>query len=196
MVAVSNFQVLCSTFFFEQVAARFVSKRRTRRSGYQITTHMAAAFLLLILFVSSAYFFVLSGSNRAGAQKELLAELQTNQQLWYQKRPPIFEYVVARQCDCAQELRTPYKVRDDGTSRRAWYAIEIESATGDILATPATPVWLDDLYDIAEDAVLQDYRVRMSFDRRYGYLASLSILSEDSGEERYVIRDFEVDSKL
>lgn len=164
-------------------------KRRTRPAGFQITTHVAVALLLLILFVVSAYVFVESGSSKADTQQELLAEIEVQRREWNKNRPLYYEYAVARDCDCPNEIRAPYKVSVQFLPA-AWFPVDIEAESGTMISVPESPVWLPQLFELATDAVDANETVTLRYSRRYGYISSLHIVRDDGSEIRYEIRDF------
>ena len=167
-----------------------MSRRRARPAGFQITTHVAVAILLLILFVSSAYVWVESGSSKAETRQELLAELIAQREEWNDKRPPYYEYVMDRDCDCPVEERTAYKVRMQFLPV-SWFPVDVETESGVMLTHPESPVWLPELFSLATEAVEAGRSVNLRYSRRWGFIRSLSIVGDDGSETSYVIRDFE-----
>lgn len=164
--------------------------RKYRPQGvYQITTHMAVVLSLLIVFVAISYYFFLADPEDAAPDQEALAELQAMRGLWEERRPESFRYVVDRRCDCPPEDRTAYAVLEQGRQRTARFLIPIESGAGILIDAPPRPVWLDDVFSIAETMILSGGVDELRFDAVYGYPIALTTSEGD----RYEVRDFQID---
>ena len=122
-----------------------MTRRKPLAGIYQITTFLALVLLLLILFISAAYFFMIPAPDEPSGQGDLLAELETRRSTWTMKRPAAYRYVVDRDCNCERAYTEPYVATHDGDNRSAAFTVEIESVSGEFIATPPGAVWIDDL---------------------------------------------------
>lgn len=166
-----------------------MTRKYRPRGVYQITTHMAVVLSLLIVFIAISYYFFLADSEDPTADQDALAELQAMRTLWEDRRPESFRYVVDRRCDCAPEDSTAYAVLEQGRQRTARFLIPIESGAGILIDAPPRPVWLDDVFSIAENMILSGGVDELRFDEVYGYPITLTTGDGDS----YEVRDFQID---
>lgn len=172
-----------------------MSRRKWRKGVYHTTTHLAVVLLLLILFVSAAYFFVIPEPQDAPQQTRVLNELQAYREIWESRRPLSFRYVVDRTCFCLQEHIEPYVATEQRGYRSAEYPSQIRTRSGNFLTTPPQPVWIDDLFGFIEKAVLEDDKVEVGYDARFGYPRLIDISrghKARDANDRYEVRDFEV----
>ena len=172
-----------------------MAHRELRRGVFQTTTIIAVALLLLILFVTVAYFFTIPGEQRGDQSRQSLTALQEQRAIWEQRRPAAFRYVVERRCACADALREPYVATETRGERRAEYRRPAQSREGVPGMEPPGPVWINDLFEIAERSLEDGGQVDIAFDARFSYPASLRI--EDDSESgglpiEYEVIDFEV----
>ena len=172
-----------------------MSKRKPPVGIYQITTFLAVVLLLLILFVSAAYFFVIPSSEKSQEHVDLLGEVAAMRSTWEARRPTSFRYVVDRDCYCAPEFVEPYIATEEQGSRTAIFSIEIESASGEFLAIPPNPVWIDDLFGLIEQSVREGKIVEVEYDRDLGHPVSIITRPDPAppdSEYRVEVRDFEI----
>jgi hypothetical protein len=161
---------------------------------YEFTTHVAVVLLLLILFVSVGYFFFLGKPDEHALRLELAAALETSLATWERQRPGAFRYVVDRSCDCPKEDSTRYIVTSRGGQREAEFPIPVESSAGIFIMVPPNPVWIEDIFGLAEEAVASGLAIEARYHQRYGF-PEFVVIKPDEGApgtfEKYEIRDFE-----
>jgi len=163
--------------------------RNYRYTGkYQLTSHIATILLVLILFISISYFFFFARPDERAQQLALQKELGVNQELWENRRPGSYRYVVERDCNCPDEDKRAYTATEQAGQRRAKFPIPVESVTGILLTAPPRPVWIDDIFDVLARALGNGSNVDVRYDNALGYPKTVVI----SPDERYEIRDFEV----
>ncbi len=167
--------------------------RSWRKSVYQSTSHFAVVLLLLILFISAAYFFFVPESSVPTEQDELMAELGANKELWEENRPSAFRYVVDRNCYCGPRYTKPYIATEQLGHRSAAYPSYDPLQSADLAAAPLDPDWIDDLFGVIADAILDSGLVEAAYDTRFGFPNKIIISYPvpDGGQQIYV-RDFEV----
>jgi len=171
-----------------------MTRRKPLAGIYQITTFLALVLLLLILFISAAYFFMIPAPDEPSGQGDLLAELETRRSTWTMKRPAAYRYVVDRDCNCERAYTEPYVATHDGDNRSAAFTVEIESVSGEFIATPPGAVWIDDLFDLIEQSVRDGKKVDVEYDRNLGYPASIVVHPAPAPPDsifRVEVRDFE-----
>lgn len=170
-------------------------KRKNPLAGiYQLTTFLALVLLLLILFVSVAYFFFIPAPGDASGPRDLLAELSEQRSAWDARRPAAFRYVVDRDCYCERTYVEPYIVTEETGGKYAAFAIEIETASGEFIAVPPDPVWIDDLFDLVEQSVHEEKHVEVAYDKEFGYPSSVMVHPVPRPPDsvyRVEVRDFE-----
>jgi len=171
-----------------------LTSHRTWRGGtYQITTLLAVVVLLLILFVSAAYVLFLPVPDPLAMQKQVLADLQAGRDKWDASRPRSYQYVVDRTCTCARAILEPYVASEESDYRTAAFPFPIESGTGELLTSPASPVWIDGLYTKIEESVFDGDEVVVEYDTSFGFPKRVDIKREAADTNmRYELRDFEV----
>jgi hypothetical protein len=154
---------------------------------------LAVVLLLLILFVSAAYVFFLPVPDPLAMQQQVLADLQAGRDKWNASRPRSYRYVVDRTCSCARAILEPYVASEERDYKTAVFPFPIESETGGILTSPASPVWIDNLYTAIEQSVLDGDEVVVEYDASFGFPARVDIKREAADANmRYELRDFEV----
>ena len=161
---------------------------------YQITTFLAVVLLLLILFVSAAYFFVIPGEDGSGRDGDRLAEVAANRLAWESMRPASFRYVVDRDCYCDPAYLEPYIATEEHGTRSANFNIEIESASGEFLSSPPDPLWIENLFELIEQAVGDEKVVDVEYDRELGFPVSIVVRPDPAPPDsvyRVEVRDFE-----
>jgi hypothetical protein len=171
-----------------------MTRRKPLAGIYQLTTFLALVLLLLILFISAAYFFMIPTPEKPSGQGDLLAELATRRSTWEAQRPASYRYVVDRDCYCDQAYTEPYVATQDGDNRSAAFTVEIESASGEFIATPPGAVWIDDLFDLIEQSVRDEKKVDVEYDRNLGYPTSIVVHPAPAPPDsifRVEVRDFE-----
>ena len=171
-----------------------MTRRKPLAGIYQITTFLALVLLLLILFISAAYFFMIPAPDEPSGQGDLLAELETRRSTWTMKRPAAYRYVVDRDCNCERAYTEPYVATHDGDNRSAAFTVEIESVSGEFIATPPGAVWIDDLFDLIEQSVRDEKKVDVEYDRNLGYPTSIVVHPAPAPPDsifRVEVRDFE-----
>ena len=171
-----------------------MTRRKPLAGIYQITTFLALVLLLLILFISAAYFFMIPAPEKPTGQGDLLAELATRRSAWEAQRPAAYRYVVDRDCYCERTYTEPYIATQDGDNRSAAFTVEIESASGEFIATPPGAVWIDDLFDLIEQSVRDEKKVDVEYDRNLGYPTSIVVHPAPAPPDsifRVEVRDFE-----
>ena len=172
-----------------------MTRRKPLAGIYQITTFLAVVLLLLILFISAAYFFMIPAPEQAPADTGRLAELATNRSTWAAAQPASFRYVVDRNCYCDPVFVEPYVATEDRGSKSAAFVIEIESSTGEFVSTPPKPVWIEDLFNLIERSIRDDYHVDVEYDREFGFPVSIVVHPDPpppDSEYRVEVRDFEI----
>jgi len=172
-----------------------MSRRTWRKGVYQSTTHLAVVLLLVIVFVSVAYFFAIPDSRIPAQQAEILDDLQTNREIWLNRRPLSYRYIIRRTCFCLEEYVEPYIATEERGHKTASYRSHIQTRSGEILATPPDAIWLDNLFDVVEQAVSEGDKVTVNYDSRYGYPALVNVNrghKATDADDRYEVRDFEV----
>jgi len=172
-----------------------MTRRKPLAGIYQITTFLALVLLLLILFISAAYFFMIPAPEKPTGQGDLLAELATRRSAWEAQRPAAYRYVVDRDCYCERTYTEPYIATQDGDNRFAAFTVEIESASGEFIATPPGAVWIDDLFDLIEQSVREEKAVDVEYHKDLGYPVSLVVHPEPAPPDsvyRVDVRDFEI----
>jgi hypothetical protein len=172
-----------------------MTRRKPLAGIYQITTFLAVVLLLLILFISAAYFFMIPGPEPASDHKDLLAELAANRSTWESERPASFRYVVDRDCYCDPVYVEPYVANEEHGNKSAAFTIEIESSTGDFISTPPEPAWIDDLFDLIEQSMLDEDHVDVEYDKELGFPVSILVHPDPpppDSEYRVEVRDFEI----
>ncbi len=172
-----------------------MSKRKSLVGIYQITTFLAVVLLLLILFVSAAYFFVIPSPDESGTQEDSLAVLAEQRSVWRSGRPASFRYVVDRDCYCSPEYVEPYIAIEERGSRTAIFNVEVESGSGEFLASPPEPVWIEDVFDLIEQSLRDGKIVEVRYDKELGFPVSLVVRPEPTPPDsvyRVEVRDFEI----
>jgi len=172
-----------------------MSRKSWRKSGYQITTHLAVVILLVIMFVSVGYFLVIAQSDLPFEQDGLLAELEANRERWMTQRPAGFRYVVDRTCSCPVEEVKPFVVTEESGERTARFPLPVETSAGVVLTEPSSPIWLEDIFGQIEQAVRDGAVVSVRFDPARGFPMSVSIdfeRNDEGADIGFEIRDFEV----
>jgi hypothetical protein len=172
-----------------------MTRKKPLAGIYQITTFLAVVLLLLILFISAAYFFMIPAPEQARADKDQLAELATNRGTWESQQPASFRYVVDRNCYCDPVYVEPYVATEERGSRSAAFVIEVESLNGEFVSTPPEPVWIEDLFDLIEQSVLDEDHVDVEYDKEFGFPVSIVVHPDPAppdSEYRVEVRDFEI----
>ena len=164
-----------------------MSRNYRPQGKYQVTSHIAVILMVLILFVSVGYFFYLARPDEEAQRLQLAAELEDARILWRVRKPAAYQYVVDRVCECPAEDAAPYTVYVSGNNRRAEFAIPVELTSGEQVMTPPRPVWINDLFELAERAIRSNVEVTVRYNSGFGYPRQLEI-----GDDGYEIRDFEV----
>lgn len=167
--------------------------RTSQKSVYQFSAHLAVALLMLIIFVSVAYFFFVPANGLSPDQERLLANLQAQKKLWDDKRPLSFRYVVDRNCVCTDKITTPYIATETPGHKSATYRIVGQPESGDLATSPPDALWIDDLFGIIEDEIIENGTVNASYDWRFGFPHTISSgsLGSADGSFTYYVRDFE-----
>lgn len=169
--------------------------RPWRKTGYQITTLIAAALLLLILFITAGYFFMLQAPAVKPDREPLRLAYDRNLALWESRRPVAFEYVVARDCFCVPDYRRPYLARESGDRRLAVYASPLAPQNDATATEPPGVVWLDDLFALIGEAIGSADAITVIYDPGFGFPTSVSIdwsYEVADEEQRFTVRDFQV----
>lgn len=167
-----------------------VTRRIQRKGVYQTSTHLAAVVLLVVVFVMAGSVMMLGLPGSGDDRERLLDELAAARATWSAKRPAAFRYVVQRSCDCPAEDTARYVVTERPGSRGAEYPVPVESEDGEFLTSPPRPVWLGELFPLAEQALRDGAEVTVQYDAVFSYprLVSIGGATMDS----VTIRDFEV----
>lgn len=171
-----------------------MTRRKPLAGIYQITTFLALVLLLLILFISAAWFFMIPAPEQPPGEADLLAELATKRSAWETKQPASYRYVVDRDCNCEPTYTEPYVATQDGDNRSAYFTVEIESATGEFIATPPGAMWIDELFDLIEQSVRDEKKVDVEYDKTFGYPTSIVVHPAPAPPDaifRVEVRDFE-----
>lgn len=170
-------------------------KRKKPLAGiYQLTTFLALVLLLLILFVSVAYFFFIPAPGDASGSRDLLAELSEQRSAWDARRPAAFRYIVDRDCYCERTYIEPYIATEETGVRTAAFTIEIETESGEFIAVPPEPVWIDDLFDLVEQSIRDEKHVEVAYDKEFGFPNSVLVHPVPRPPDsvyRAEVRDFE-----
>lgn len=170
-----------------------MSQRDPVNSVIQSSTYLGAIVLLLIVFLAAGVIYMLPQPNDLDFNHELAAELQRNRSAWEKHRPAAYQYTVRRTCFCVSDYIKPYTATEEYGHRTANFPIPIESRSGEFTSDPPDPVWIDELFDIAERSISEGHRTDLKFDSRYGYLVDLyvhpGIVDSDT---KYEVRDFQV----
>lgn len=172
-----------------------MTRKKPLAGIYQITTFLAVVLLLLILFISAAYFFMIPAPEQASGHKDRLAELATNRSTWESEQPASFRYVVDRNCYCDPVYVEPYVASEERGSKSAAFVIEVESSTGEFISSPPEPVWIDDLFDVIEQSVLDENHVDVVYHKDLGFPVSILVHPDPpppDSEFRVEVRDFEI----
>lgn len=171
-----------------------MTRKKPLAGLYQLTTFLAVVLLLLILFVSAAYFFYIPAPGDASGARDLLAELSDQRDAWDAKRPAAFRYVVDRDCYCERTYVEPYIATEEPGGNSAAFTIEIETMSGEFIAVPPDPVWIDDLFDLVERSVREDKHVEVSYDKEFGFPSAIMVHPVPPPPDsvyRIEVRDFE-----
>lgn len=172
-----------------------MTRRKPLAGIYQLTTFLALVLLLLILFISAAYFFMIPAPDRTTVEGDLIAELAAQRNNWESGRPASFRYVVERDCYCERSFTEPYVATEEGDSKSAAFMIEIETAAGEFVSTPPGPVWIDDLFDLVEQAIHDKTVVEVEYDKDLGFPVSIVTRPGPAPPDsvyRVEVRDFEI----
>ena len=171
-----------------------MTRKKPLAGIYQLTTFLALVLLLLVLFVSAAYFFYIPAPGDASGARDLLTELSDRRRAWDESRPAAFRYVVDRDCYCERTYVEPYIATEEHGGRLAAFTIEIETTTGEFVAVPPEPLWIDELFDLVEQSIREEKHVEVSYDKEFGFPSSVMVhpvpRSPDS-VYRIEVRDFE-----
>lgn len=171
-----------------------MTSHRTWRGGaYYATTLLAVVLLLLILFISAAYVLFLPVPDPLATQEQVLADLQAGRDKWNASRPRSYRYVVDRTCSCTRAILEPYVASEESGYKTAVFPFPIETESGDLLSSPASPVWIDGLYTTIEQSILYGDEVVVEYDASFGFPFRVNIERKDADSNiRYELRDFEV----
>jgi len=161
-------------------------------STYQTTTLLAVVLLLLILFVSTAYVFLLPAPDLFADQEQALVEIEERKKAWNDHRPVSYRYVVERTCYCAPAALEPFIATEQGGLKTAAFPVPFAAETG-LLDSPPYPLWIDDLFELLEQSVLDGHEVFVEYDRRFSFPSTVDIKpNTPDANDRYEIRDFEI----
>jgi hypothetical protein len=166
-----------------------------RSGSFQSTTLIAVAMLLLILFVSAGYVMLIPAADESSANHQLSADLQRNRERWESMRPASFRYVVDRSCFCAAEVAAPYVATEERGFKQVSFRAEVESSTGEFLAAPSHPAWIDTIFDELAAAIAAEHKpaIEVRYDSHYGYPVTVTIRQPTPDAYiTYDIQDFEV----
>ena len=126
-------------------------------------------------------------------QQDVLGDLRAGHDKWSASRPRSYRYVVDRTCSCSRAILEPYVASEERDYKTAAFSYPIESETGGMLTSPASPMWIDDLYTTIEQAVIDGDEVVVDYDASFGFPRRVDIKSEAADANiRYELRDFEV----
>lgn len=165
-----------------------MTQRRSRKNIYHATTYLAAVFLLLIVFISGSWFLLLREPAVQPNTTEALEELRASRDAWENRRPQSFRYLVDRTCSCPDEYSEPYVATEERGRRSAAFRSHVETRSAENLTGPPEPVWIENLFAIAERAMLDGKEADVDFDARFGFPRSVELGTGDA----YNVRDFEV----
>lgn len=171
-----------------------MTRKKPLAGIYQLTTFLALVLLLLILFVSAAYFFFIPAPGDPPGNRDLLAELTDRRKTWNARRPAAFRYVVDRDCYCERTYVEPYVATEESGSKFAAFTIEVETASGEFIAAPPGPVWIDDVFDLVEQSIREQKHVEVGYDREFGFPSSVlvhPVPRQPDSVYRVEVRDFE-----
>ena len=169
-----------------------VSHRPRQKSIYQTTTLLAVVLLLLILFVSAAYIFLLPAPDLLADQQQVLAEIQDHREEWNDRRPISYRYVVDRTCYCTPAALEPFVATEQRGLKTAAFSVPFASETG-LLDSPPYPLWIDDLFELIEQSVLDGHEVLVEYDPRISFPKAVDIKRDAAdANDHYEIRDFEI----
>ena len=169
-----------------------VSHRPRQKSIYQTTTLLAVVLLLLILFVSAAYIFLLPAPDLLADQQQVLAEIQDHREGWNDRRPISYRYVVDRTCHCTPAALEPFVATEQRGLKTAAFPVPFASETG-LLDSPPYPLWIDDLFELIEQSVLDGHEVLVEYDPRISFPKAVDIKRDAAdANDHYEIRDFEI----
>ena len=172
-----------------------MTRRKPLAGIYQLTTFLALVLLLLILFISAAYFFFIPAPDTAPDHGNPLAVLAQQQATWNAERPAAFRYVVDRDCYCERTYVEPYVAIEEHGTKSAAFGIEIESPTGEFIAEPPGPVWIDDLFELIAQSVREDKSVDVAYHKDFGFPVSIVVRPQPAPPDsvfRVEVRDFEI----
>ena len=165
-----------------------VSRHYRPDGRYQVTSHIAVILLVLIMFVSISYFFFLTKPDEDARRNDLLAEYEAASALWDSQRPPRFRYAVDRTCNCPPEDDRSYVASELDGQRSAAFPIPVESVSGELIDSPPTPLWIEDIFGIIVRALRSGAVIEARYDQALGYPEFVVI----GPDEQYEIRDFEL----
>lgn len=171
-----------------------MTRKKPLAGIYQLTTFLALVLLLLILFVSAAYFFYIPAPGEASGERDMLAELRDQRSAWHARRPAAFRYVVDRDCDCERAYVEPYVATEGSGGRTAAFTIEIETESGEFIAVPPDPAWIDDLFELVEQSLREQKHVDVAYDKEFGFPGSVLVEPaprSPASVYRVTVRDFE-----
>lgn len=169
-----------------------VSHRPKQKSIYQTTTLLAVVLLLLILFVSAAYILLLPAPDPLADQKQVLAEFQEHREEWSDRRPVSYRYVVDLTCYCTPAALEPFVATEQRGTRTAAFPVPFASEEGS-LDSPPYPLWIDDLFELIEQSVLDGHEVLVEYDPRFSFPRVVDIKRDTAdANDHYEIRDFEI----
>ncbi|HSN51770.1 MAG TPA: DUF6174 domain-containing protein [Woeseiaceae bacterium] len=172
-----------------------MTRRKPLAGIYQLTTFLALVLLLLILFISAAYFFFVPAPDGAADDGDPLAVLAQRRSAWNAERPASFRYVVDRDCYCERPYVEPYVAIEEHGRKSAAFAIEIESPSGEFIAAPPGPVWIDDLFDLIEQSVREEKSVDVDYHKDFDFPVSIVVHPQPAPPDsvfRVEVRDFEI----
>lgn len=171
-----------------------MTRKKPLAGIYQLTTFLALVVALLILFVSAAYFFYIPAPGDTTGSRDLLAELNDQRNAWLASRPAAFRYVVDRDCYCERTYVEPYVATEEPGGKLAAFTIEMETASGEFIAVPPDPVWIDDLFDLVEQSIREEKHVEVGYDKEFGFPVSVLVHPVPRPPDsvfRVEVRDFE-----
>jgi hypothetical protein len=126
-------------------------------------------------------------------REQVLADLRAGRNEWSASRPRSYRYVVDRTCSCTRAILAPYVASEQRGSRTAEFPFPVDSETGEVLTSPSSPVWIDDVFALIEQAVLDEDAVIVEYDVYYGFPKLVDIGRDPADASiRYELRDFEV----
>lgn len=164
--------------------------RSWRKTSYQPTSLIAVVVSLLFIFTSAAYFVFVPAENDEPTPAEVFDERFS---IWESMQPPVFRYVVERNCECPPEFTSAYVVTEDRGDSSAEFFVTVESGSGEFLDSPPQVTHISDIFTELEQALERPNLVEVSYDGRFGYPDSVQIRYPGPRLDiRYDIRDFEV----